>query len=217
MKNKINACLCIMVLFAAIIFSNCATARQHDFSLKNTLSIFLLHNERDYFFCIPVQYVGDYQIERFEFNNGNIQIGDYDILLKRDEINIYVYLNENADEFGESDGDFNLIYSEENGRISVAKMDEPLAVKNDADEKMNHYYIFIEKYLTDNEMQNITNEYEKENVYSRLAIWYDITVDNELQNGNGMLDDFELYDGPAIDPAWFPLNLNFFKAKYLQN
>ena len=31
-----------------------------------------------------------------------------------------------------------------------------------------------------------------------------------------MLDDFELYDGPAIDPAWFPPNLNFFKAKYLQ-
>ena len=66
-------------------------------------------------------------------------------------------------------------------------------------------------------MKNIINEYEKGNVYSKLDIWYDITIDNEEQNGNGMLDDFELYDGPAIDTAWFPENLNFFKAKYLQN
>jgi hypothetical protein len=174
-----------------------------------------LHDERNYFFCIPVQYVGDYQIESFEFNNGNIQIGDYDILLKRDEINIYVYLNENADEFGESDGDFDLIYSEENGRISVSKMAEPLAPKNEADGKMNHYYIFIEKYLTDNEMKSIASEYESEKVYSRLAIWYDLTVDNEIQNENGMLDDFELFDGPLTDPDWFPPNLDFFKAKYL--
>jgi len=204
-----------MALFTAIIFSSCASARHYDFTLKNTLSIFLLHNERDYFFCIPVQYIGDYQIESFEFNNGNIQIGDYDILLKRDEINIYVYLNENADVDGESDSDFNLIYSEENGRISVAKMNEPLAVKNEADGKMNHYYIFIEKYLTDNEMKNIAREYESEKVYSKLAIWYDLIVDNEIQNGNGMLDDFELFDGPLTDPGWFPPNLDFFKSKYL--
>ena len=216
MKNKINACLCILGLLSVIIFSGCASARHYDFTLKNTLSIFLLNDEKDHFFCIPVQYMGDYQIESFEFNNGNIQIGDYDILLKRDEINIYVYLNENANIDGESDVDFNLIYSEENGRISVSKMDEPLAIKNEADEKMNHYYIFIEKYLTDDEMKNITNEYEGEKVYSRLAIWYDMTVDNEIQNGNGMLDDFELFDGPAMDSGWFPPNLNFFKAKYLQ-
>ena len=49
-----------------------------------------------------------------------------------------------------------------------------------------------------------------------MAVWYDIVIDNEEQNGSGMLDDFELYDGPALDPAWFPPNLNFFKAKYLQ-
>ena len=215
MKSKINVYLCIMGLFAIVTFSNCASSQHHDFTLKNTLSIFLLHDERNYFFCIPVQYVGDYQIERFEFNNGNIQIGDYDILLKRDEINIYVYLNENADEFGESDGDFYLVYSEENGRISVSKMDEPLAIKYEADGKMNHYYIFIEKYLTDNEMKNIAREYESEKVYSKLAIWYDLIVDNEIQNGNGMLDDFELFDGPLTDPDWFPPNLDFFRAKYL--
>jgi len=205
-----------MGLFTAVVFSSCASARHYDFTLKNTLSIFLLNDEKDHFFCIPVQYVGDYQIERFEFINGNIQIGDYDILLKRNEINIYVYLNENADDPWALDGEFNLIYSEENGRVSVSKMAEPLAPKIAADEKMNHYYIFIEKYLTDNEMKNIANEYESEKVYSRLAIWYDLTVDNEIQNGNGMLDDFELYDGPAMDTVWLPPNLDFFKAKYLQ-
>jgi hypothetical protein len=212
MKSKINAYLCIMVFFAAIIFSNCTNTRHYDFSLKNTLSIFLLNDGKD-FFCIPVQYVGDYQITRFEFDNGNILIGDYDILLKRDEINIYVYLNENADEPWGLDGEFNMIYSEENGRI---KMNEPLAPKSESDETMNHYYIFIERYLTDNEMQNIINEYKKGNVSSKLSIWYDITIDNEEQNGNGMLDDFELYDGPSLDSAWFPPNLDFFRAKYLQ-
>ena len=215
MKSKINACLCIMGLFAAIIFSNCKTARQYDFSLKDTLSIFLLNNGKEHYFCIPVQYMGDYQIGGFEFDNGNILIGDYDILLKRDEINISVYLNEKADTDGNSDSNFNLIYLEENGKISISKMGEPLTVKNDSDEKLNHYYIFIEKHLTDNEMKNIIKEYEKGNVYSKLSIWYGMTIDNEEQNGNGMLDDFELYDGPAIDPAWFPPNLNFFKAKYL--
>ena len=216
MKSKINAYVCIICIFVTIVFLNCATTRHHDFSLKNTLSIFLLNDEKNYFFCIPVQYVGDYQIGNFEFSSGSIQIGDYEILLKRNEINIYVYLNEEADEYGNSDGVFNLVYSEENGRILLSKMDEPLTIKNESDEKMNYYYIFIEKYLTDNDMKNITTEYERENVYSRLAIWYDITVDNEKQNGNGMLDDFELYDGPAMDSVWFPPNLDFFRAKYLQ-
>ena len=217
MKSKINAYLCIIVLFAAIIFSNCKTVRQYDFSLKNTLSIFLLNmnNGKDYYFCIPVQYMGDYQIGGFEFNNGNILIGDYDISLERDEINISVYLNEEADLDGNSDSNFNLIYLEENGEISISKMGEPLTIKHDSDEKVNHYYIFIEKHLTNNEMKKIIKEYKKRNVYSKLSIWYDITIDNEEQNGNGMLDKFELYDGPAIDPAWFPPNLNFFKAKYL--
>ena len=216
MKSKISACFCIMGLFAAIIFSNCTAKRQYDFSLKNTLSIFMLNNEKDHYFCIPVQYMGDYQIEKFEFNSGNIQIGDYEILLKRDEINISVYINEASDPDGNSDGNFNLIYLEENGRISTSKMAEPLTIKHESDEKMNHYYIFIEKYLTDKEMKNIIGEYEKGNVYSKLSIWYDMTIDNEEQNGSGMLDDFELYNGPAIDPVWFPVNLNFFKAKYLQ-
>ena len=215
MKSKVHVYLCIMGLFAVIILSNCATTRRYDFSLKNTLSIFLLNNGENYYFCIPVQYMGDYQIEKFEFNNGNILIGDYEILLKRDEVNISVYLNEASDLDGTSDGEFNLIYLEENGKISISKMGEPLTIKHDSDDKLHHYYIFIEKYLTDAEYKKIVNEYEKGNVYSKLSIWYDMSINNEEQNGNGMLDDFELYDGPAIDPAWFPPNLNFFKARYL--
>jgi len=219
MRSKNNVYLCIMVLFTAINLSNCATAHQNDFSqynfsLKDTLSIFLLNNGKDYYFCIPVQYIGDYQIAGFEFDNGNILIDNYDILLKRDEVDISVYLNETADENGSTAGEFNLIYLEKNGSVLVSKMAEPLSMKNNM---MNHYYIFIEKHLTDNEMKNIINEYEKGNVYSRLSVWYDITIDNEEQNGCGMLDDFELYNGLAFDPAWFPPNLNFFKARYLQN
>ena len=216
MKSKIKACLCIMVLFAAVIFSNCATMRRYDFSLNNTLSIFLLNNGKDYYFCIPIQYMGDYQIARFEFSSGDIQIGDYEILLKRDEINIYIYLNETADVDGNSDSEFILIYSEENGRILISKMDEPLTKKHESDEELNHYYIFIEKFINNFEYKKIIKEYERGNVSSKLSIWYDITIDNEEQSGSGMLDDFELHNGPAIDPAWFPPNLNFFKTKYLQ-
>ena len=220
MKSKV--CLCITGLFAAITLLNCATTRPNDFSrynlsLKNTLSIFLLNNEKDYYFCIPIQYVGEYQIARFKFNNGNILIDDYDILLKRDEINIAVYLNETADEDGGLVEGFNLIYQEKNGKVSVSKMAKPLAKKNKPGYIMNHYYIFIEKHLTDNEMKNIINKYEKGKVYSKMSVWYDITVDNEEQNDTGMLDDFELYDGLALDPALFPSNLDFFKAKYLRS
>jgi len=207
--------LCIMGLFAAIIFSNCASARHYDFSLNNTLSIFLLNNGKAHYFCIPVQYMGDYQIEKFDFTGGNITIGDYEILLKINEVTISVYLNESSDEDGSSDGGFNLIYLEENGRLLTSIMDEPVTIKNKPDDKLNHYYIFIERYLTNAEYKKIINEYKKGNVYSKLSIWYDMILNNEEQNGNGMLDDFELYDGPAIDPVWFPPNLNFFKARYL--
>jgi len=95
-------------------------------------------------------------------------------------------------------------------------MAEPLAVKNKSDYMVNHYYIFIEKYLTNNDMKNIVNEYKKGNVTSKLSIWYDLTIDNEEQNGSGILDNFELYNGLALDPDWLPLNLIFFKLKYLQ-
>ena len=157
--------------------------------------------------------MGDYQISRFEFDNGNVLIGDYDILLKRDKINISVYLNPAADEDGGGIEGFNLIYQENNGKVSVSKMAEPLAPKNNPD-YLNHYYIFIEKYLTNNEMKNIVGEYKKGNVNSTMSIWYDLTIDGEEQNDSGMLDSFELYDGPSMDfAAVFP-NLNFFRAKY---
>jgi hypothetical protein len=221
MKSKINACLCVMGLFTAILFSNCAKIRQNDFSqysfsLKNTLSIFLLNNENGYYFCIPVQYIGDYHIGGFEFDNGNILIGDYDILLKRGEINISVYLNETVDENGNTVGEFNLIYLEENGGVLVSKMAEPLANKNEPDYMMNQYDIFIEKYLTGNEMKKIINEYEKGNVYSKMSVWYDITIDSEEQNGSGMLDDFELYSGSANEYVWLLPHFEFFRTKYLQ-
>jgi len=221
-KAKVKANVCFIALFAALSFSNCATTAipqkdftQYNFSLKKTLSVYLIDNKKEPYFCIPVQYMGDYQLGRFEFDHGNVVIGDYDISLKRGEVNISVYLNEAADEDGGGIDGFNLIYLENNGRVSVSKMAEPLAAKNNSDYQ-NHYYIFIEKHLTNNEMKNIVSEYKKGNVFFEMSIWYDLTIDNEEQNGSGILDSFELYDGSGIDPAWFPANLNLFKAKYLK-
>jgi hypothetical protein len=175
-----------------------------------------LNNGEDYYFCIPVQYIGEYQIGRFEFNNGNIQIGDYDILLRRDEINISVYLNEKADEDGNTAGEHNLIYLEKNGKVSVSKMAEPLAAKNEKDYMMNLYNIFIEKYLTQKDIKNIINEYERGNVFSKMSVWFDVTIDNEEQNGTGMLDDFELQSGEVTEYVWLLPHFEFFRTKYLQ-
>ena len=206
----------ILGLCMAAVLLNCASVRHYDFSLKNTLSIFMLNNEKGDFFCIPVQYIGDYHIEDFDFTRGSIVIGDYTILLKRDDVNISVYLNESADEYGNADGEFKLIYLEEKGKIKLSKMSEAPAPKKASGTSLNQYCIFIEKYLKSGDVKKITGEYEKGNVHSRMNIEYDIVIDNEAQNGNGMLDDFELYNGQAMDPKWFPVNLGFFKKMYLK-
>jgi len=174
----------IITIFS--IFTACASERQYNFTLKNTLSIFLLNNENSYYFCIPVQYTGDYQVNSFDFTRGYVLIGEYEIPLIREELNIFTFSNEEIDETVNYSGGF------------------------------NHYYIFIEKYLNTEDMINITGEYEKGNIISMLSIEYDLVINNEPQNGNGMIDDFELYNGPAMDPAFFPQNLDFFKARYLE-
>jgi hypothetical protein len=176
----------IVILILITVFISCTMSKsedfsQYNFSTKNTLAIFLLKNERGWFFCIPIQYLGNYKIDNFKFDTGNIKIGDYDILLKKDELNISIYLNENVDENGNT-----------------------------------QYDIFIEKYLTDNEMENIINEYKNGNVYSQVSVWYDITIDNEEQNGNGMLDDFELFSGEVQEYTHLFPHFEFFRTKYLE-
>ena len=220
MKNKTSFFLITLALFLTSSFTNCATTQnknfsQYNFTLNNTLSIFLLSNEKGYYFCIPVQYIGDFQINRFDFIHGNVQIGGYDISLKRDNVNIYVYLNETADENGIAVGDYNLIYMEENGRELISKIADPLGIKNDPEYMMNKYDIFIERYLTENEMKNIIDEYDRKNTASNMSIWFDLTIDNEEQNGSGMLDVFELHSGSVNEYVWVFPHFEFFRDKYL--
>ena len=217
MKTKIYACLCI-----AIIFSGCISKRQNDFSqynlsLKNTLTIFLLNNENNHYFCIFLQYIDDFHISSFEFNYGNIMIGDFNISLNRDNVNILVYLNESPVERGNTFDEFNLVYQEKNGRVLISKMAEPLATNNKCDYNMNQYVIFIERHLTENEMKNIINQYRKGNINSNFYIWFDITIDNEEQRGSGLLDNFELYNG-QLNKHIFSLipYFDIFVLKYLQ-
>jgi len=219
MKIMYRNCLCILNLFTVIFFLNCSNmpAQKHCFSLKDTLSVFLLKNEKGAFFCMPVQYLGNYHINSFEFINGTINIGEHEVQLKRNEINISVYLNKNTNEDGSSDSEFDLVYLEKNGKILLSKMNESLFEKQAKDdENFIHYYIFIEKFLEHNDLEKINNEYNKGNVNSHSEIWYDLIIDDEQQNGNGIKSYFELYDGIAADPQHFPPNLNFFRVKYLQ-
>jgi len=202
----------------AIIPSNCINTakRQYNISLKNTLSIFLLKDDSASFFCIPIQYLGHDHIGYFGYTNGFIVIGDYEIFLERDDINIYVYLNEETDESGSLNSGFDLVYSEKNGKILFSKMSEPLSVKQvEEDDKYIHYYIIIERFLKDDEVKRINSEYEKGNVYSQFEIWYDLVINNEPQNGSGILDDFELYNGHVSDAVFLFPNLNFFRDKYM--
>ena len=181
--------LYIYILFFSIYLSTCAALPKtnfsdYNFSLDNTLSIFLLNNENGHFFCIPVQYIGDFQINNFEFINGNILIGGFDIPLSRENTKISMY-------------------------------------HNVTDEALNQYDIFIEKYLTNYEMSNIVNEYTKENIQSRLSVWFDLVIDNVEQKGSGMMDDFELISGEANvqlnEYIWLLPHFELFRTKYMLN
>ena len=218
-KEKLNTViqaiasnLFVFYVFAVITFSSCSTTPT--ISLTNTLSIFLLNNGKDNFLCIPIQYIGDYHIGSFEFDNGSVLFGSYEIPLKNNELNIYVYLNKTTDETGNSIGDFDLIYSEEKGNVLISKMNEPLAAKYETDYLMNQYNIYIEKYLSKNEMQKIINQYEKGNVNSRFSVWYNITLDNEKQPGNGMMGDFILNNEFNHDAVRIFPHFQHFADKY---
>jgi len=189
-RKPIIACLFCIVLFVTIVFTNCVTRQKHDFSqynlsLKNTLSIFLLNNGNNYFFCIFLQYIGDFEISNFEFDHGNILIGDYNISLNRSNVNVLMFLSE------------------------PAPNEWP-------DYYMNQYTFFIERHLTNNEMKNIINQYRMGNIHSSFYIWFDITIDGEEQPGSGILDTFELFNGP-IDKDILNLFPHFeiFIEKYL--
>jgi hypothetical protein len=188
--KKNNSFLFVIGLFIMFIFINCAATptRQYNFSLKNTLSIFLLNDKNNYSFAIPIQYIGDYQLENFEFNKGYILIGDYKILITGDDINIDVFVYETSDEYGNIGESYNL----------------------------NQYNIFIEYPLKNNEMYNIIDEYEKGNTHSQFYLEYNITIDQEQMEGCGYTDDFEFYNGPVEETILFPPNLEFFRATVLE-
>ena len=213
MKRADNTHLCVFILCMAIILSNCARAniRNFNFSLHNTVSIFLLENEAGFFFCIPIQYLGDFHIGSFEFTNGLIVVGGYEIPLLRDNVNIFVYLNQKTDNTGSLDNGFDLVFGKESGNVVISKMSEPLSIHHiESDGTYIHYYIFIERFLNDHELERIKSEYAKGNVYS----WFDLIIDGEPQIGSGMADSFVLYNGPAPDAVFLFPNLNFFRAKY---
>jgi hypothetical protein len=184
--ERMKIFLCVTGLMVTIFLFSCTTASHYNFSLRNTLAIFLLHDGKNDYFCIPVQYIGDYQIQSFEFDNGYIEIGDYKIMLERNDISTDMFVDESSDE---------------QGNIGLGNL--------------NQYNIILRKYLKNNELKNIINEYDKGNTHSKFYIEYAITIDNERMEGCGLLDDFELYNGPGHDPSWFPPNLDFFKTNVL--
>ena len=164
------------------------------------MSISILSNGKYRYFSIPVQYVGDYQIESFEFLNGYVLIGDYKILLERENIKINILLNKSANEDGKARGDFEAVYSEDKGKIKISKLDEPI-IKDETDKTLNLYNMDIERVLSKDEIKNIINEYENlknidykyrtGNTNSKIGIEYKIKTDIDGEFETGMFDYFE--------------------------
>ena len=195
MERKNNMYFCIIGIII-LIFSNCESTRKYEFICQNTMSVHILNNGYNYYFSIPIQYVGDYQIETFEFQNAYVLIGDYKILLEKENIKTTILLNKLSDEYGNTEGAFDTVYLEENGKIMISKMDEPIPKNN----TMNLYNINIERILNNDEIKNIINEYKNlksinygwraGNTNSKINIEYKLTIDNELSE-YGMSDYFE--------------------------
>jgi len=205
MERKNSLYLCVIGIFTALIFSNCENAKKYDFMCQNTMSIDILNNGKNYYFSIPVQYIGDYQIENFDFKNGYVLIGDYKILLEKENVKINVLLNKQSDENGNTEGAFDTVYLEENGKILISKMDEPV-IKTD--NVMNQYNINIERILNYDEIENIINEhknlnntnynYREGNTNSKINIEYKLTTDIDGEFETGMFDFFQfiaLFEG----------------------
>lgn len=202
MKRKIRFYHCILVLFAALVFSNCATNKSdsgassqnneidYNFICEDTLSIFIHKDESDYIFNIPVQYIGYYQIETFDFSYGSIMIGEYNILLGRENTKISIMLNTSSDVYGKTSGIFDLVYLEEYGNVTISKIKEPIK-KSRTDKTMNQYNINIERRLNEDELANLIKEYQKGNTYSNFTIKYEAKIDNEAGEF-GIYDGFEL-------------------------
>jgi hypothetical protein len=155
------------------------------------MSIQILHNGSNYYIHIPVQYIGDYQIESFDFQKGLVQIGDYKILLEREMLAIHIALNTSSDEYGNTKGQFKAVYAEDNGRVKLSKMKEPI-IKSALDNPMNQYNISIERILHINEAENIISEYTAGNIQSHMEIWYTAVIDTDECSEAGMMDDFEI-------------------------
>jgi len=199
-SNIKNVNRLLITLLAIFLFSTCNAKPHYNFICRNTMSISILSNGKNHYFSIPVQYVGDYQIESFEFLNGYVLIGDYKILLERENIKINILLNKSANEDGKARGDFEAVYSEDKGKIKISKLDEPI-IKDETDKTLNLYNMDIERVLSKDEIKNIINEYENlknidykyrtGNTNSKIGIEYKIKTDIDGEFETGMFDYFE--------------------------
>jgi hypothetical protein len=194
-----------MGVFVAIIFSNCSNIRFNNIALKGTFpKIFLLNNGDNYYFSLPKQYIVINQFENIEFINGFILIGEYVILLKKDNINIDVFLNESSDLNGFISESSYIVYSEHNGKKLISKMKEPIEF---SEYQVIEYNINIEKHLDNNNIKNIINEYNKGNIVSYVYLKYRITINTEGRNeyifdeynyfeftDTGIIAEYEIFD-----------------------
>jgi hypothetical protein len=200
MSHKPINHLYLFTILTISLLSVCKPPPHYDFICKNTMSISIFSNGKNRYFSIPVQYVGDYQIESFEFLNGYVLIGNYKIPLERDNIKINILLNKSANEDGKARGDFEAVYSEDKGKIKLSKLDEPI-IKDETDKTFNLYNMDIERILTKEEIKNIINEYENlknidykyrtGNTNSKIGIEYKIKTDIDGEFETGMFDFFE--------------------------
>jgi hypothetical protein len=164
------------------------------------MSISILSGGKNHYFSIPVQYVGDYQIEYFEFTSGYILIGNYKILLEKENVKIEILLNKTANEDGKARGNFTPVYSQKKGKTKLSRLDDPI-IKEERDKTFNLYNIDIERILTKEEVENIIKEkenlksinygYRTGSTNSKISIDYKIKTNIDGEFETGMFDYFE--------------------------
>ena len=173
--------LSIIIFFVVIIFSGCVT--MHDISFyhgnetlyKPSVSIWN-DGPRDYWMYIKLydSYPKEYfEIEKFEFDNGFIQINDYKIVIDKG-INIDIRIDDyNWDK---------TVYYISNGRIGYSNVARLNAFKNSTDNSIIEYRISFMQESSKKDVKKILDEYKRNNNSALLYIKYEITINNEIIN-----------------------------------
>jgi len=182
----------IMYCFIIVIFSNCTTWETYNFRFNNpNETIFnrtipdpfislIKSGDNDYFISITHNKDTLSQIEKFEFIEGSIKIGDYEIKLNKEETDIFIDVNRM----------FNRVYYVISGVEYISKLSDSIEMENNS-QYINYTFGFTKRNITQEEINIIISEYKRGNKKTTLYLRYSININNEL-NINEVINEYNI-------------------------